>query len=135
VEVAVYPKPGHDVDLHLLDFELKRESGQKSMAQGGSAWDSGANPNTGRPDHAWGTYAGEGTGYAPPMYGSGPSAHSLEAKVRSLASPQGRTNRAIAGYIYFPVPPQSKPRQSKDDVPEIWYLLPGGGSVTLRLQR
>jgi len=155
VEVAVYPKPGHDVDIHLLDFELKRASGEKSLpatpeevaavwgqkppqlpsrapvmapAQGGAQYGSAGNPNTGRPDHVWGTYAGEGPGYAPPMYGSGPGAHSLEAKVRQSALPQGRTNRAVAGYVFFPVA-----RQRKDDVPEICYLLPGGGSIGLRL--
>ena len=155
VEVAVYPKPGHKVDIHLLDFELKSASGEKSrpanpeevaaiwrqtkpqlpnrvqdVAQGGAAYGSAVNPATGRAEHAWGTYAGEGMGYPLPVYSGGPGANALEAKIRSLALPKGLTDHATAGYLYFPI---SKRR--KGDVHEIEYFQPGGGSISLSLAR
>jgi hypothetical protein len=153
VEIAVYPRPGHDVDIRMLDFELKSASGGKShpanpdevaavwaqnrpqlpnraqvVTQGGVEYGSAVNPTTGRIERGWATSAGSGVGNRSAVYGTGPGAPELGAKLMHFALPKGRTNRAIAGYLYFPVL-----KRTKNDAPEIDYLQRSGESISLRL--
>jgi hypothetical protein len=153
VEIAVFPKPGRDVDIHFLDFDLKNSSGGKThpadphsvanvWSQGRSAlpnstpavtrlgpeYGSAAYPATLPLDPRATTAAGAGIRNSPPLFAGSPNALSLEAKLRSFALPQGRAHRAVAGYLYFPVM-----KRKKDDAPELGYLQPGGATIRLPL--
>jgi hypothetical protein len=131
VEVAVYPQDGYTVNIDSLDFALKLASDEMSHPitprEVASIWDeknaptignkvdvttetgvvytSGNDPVYGR-SHGWGTYTGVGVGVpgqpAPPPPSYDPRV--VEAKARARALPEGRTAKAVAGYLYFPVP-------------------------------
>lgn len=135
VEVAVYPQDGQTVDIDSLDFALRLSTDERShprtpqevatmwderrapsplsgadvTVETGVVYSSGNDPIEGR-TRGWGTYTGVGVGTAtgppdpppPPPY----DPHAVEARVRAKALPEGRTMRAVAGYLYFPVPPK-----------------------------
>jgi hypothetical protein len=126
MEVAVYPKSGHEVKIQLIDFALKRESGGKSHPANpeevSSVWGQ-ARPELGprRP-----TQGAPYEVFGPPRYSSGPDRRVLETKLRRLALPRGHTSRAVAGYLYFPVP-----IGGKNDVSSLEYSASGSGAVSL----
>jgi hypothetical protein len=124
MEVAVYPRSGHEVDIQLLDFQLKRESGGKSRPANpeevASVWRRGRPALPYRPP----TQGAPNEINGPAMYSSGPDARALEEKLQRLALPRGRTNRAVAGYLYFPVP-----LGRRDHVAELEYFEPRGGAI------
>jgi hypothetical protein len=133
VELAAYPRPGHEVDIHLLDFELKSLYGSKSHPASpeevAAVWGQ-KQPQLPKRFETNGRYdRGPGVGNDPPRYGTGPGAHTLKDELSLFALLNSRTSKAVAGYLYFPVS-----QRRKDDAPEIKYLQPAGGTVTLRLR-
>ncbi len=126
IEVAVYPKAGHEVEIQWFDFALLTKSGGKShpatpdevsaVWRGHRAAFAPRPPTPGKPYEIFG----------PSRYESGPDWQALEAKLQLLALPKGRTNRDVAGYLYFPVP-----IGAKHDVASLEYSSSASGAVSL----
>ncbi|MDQ1470836.1 MAG: hypothetical protein QOJ99_2316 [Bryobacterales bacterium] len=126
MEVAVYPKSGHEIEIQSLDFALKRASGGTSRPANpeevASVWGQ-ARPELGRrPPTQGAPYEVFGLS----KYNSGPDPRALETKLQRLALPKGRTNRAVAGYVYFPVPVGGT-----NKVAGLEYSAPRVGAVNL----
>jgi len=140
VEVAVYPQAGSSVEVAALDFALKFGSGEirypstpRDVAsqwrekqpplpghgvdvttETGVTYSSGNDPVNGR-THGWSTYQGVAVTNGNPADISPPppppyDPYVVEARAREMALPEGRTADAIAGYLYFPVPPKKHKR-------------------------
>jgi hypothetical protein len=53
----------------------------------------------------------------------------MQRELENKALPEGKTNEAVAGYVYFPRPSKKK----KDELTLTWYS-PAGSPVRLTLQ-
>jgi hypothetical protein len=132
VEVAVYPVTGQSVDLQALDFALNDGSGARSypatpeeavwhgrkpvtssasqgphvVGEAGVLVGTHTDPYTGRQTHGVATYGGVGVDNRPlpPAAQPGPAddPYAIEGRLRRMAFPGGQTDRAVAGYLYFP---------------------------------
>ena len=138
IEVAVYPRNGTTIDVQRYDFALRFAGQQETRpdtpeeasdplreapgikrpvevtSETGVIVSTQKDPVTGRRTTDVGTY--EATGVAvgnpqsnpPPPPSGGPDPRVLQDKLQAKALPEKKTDRAIAGYLYFPKPP-SKP--------------------------
>jgi hypothetical protein len=151
IEIGVYPQNGATIDLRRLDFSLRfadqqetypdtpeeaplpwhERDGIKDKAQvtseAGVVVSSTKDPATGRRTTAVATY--EATGVAvgnPPPDHRDPDPRLLEDRLKAKALPEGKSNKAIAGYLYFPKTPK-KPKDNSLDL----ILQSGGASIHL----
>jgi hypothetical protein len=158
VEVALYPQNGATVDVRLFDFGLRfggeQETRPDTPEQASVPWrenrrvqervqtteevgvfvGTGTDPVTGRRTTSTGTYerVGVGVGTSPdqrfPDPPRGADSRILEDKLAAKELPEGKTGRAVAGYLYFPQPT----KKLKDAKLELTYSK-DGTSVALSL--
>jgi hypothetical protein len=145
VEIALYPKDGETVDVNLFDFALRcggeQETRPDTPEQASLPWRENGRINervevteqtgvyvatqkdqTGRRTTSAGAYEATGVAvggpqnqpYPDPPRGPDPRALADRLKTRSL--PEGKTSRAVAGYLYFP-----RLKRSKDSRLELTY--------------
>ena len=130
VEFAIYPAAGQDIDLQSLDFALN--DGADSRAYPATpeeaAWH-GHKPNSSsiQGPHIVAeagvivgshtppiVYGGVGVDNrpAPPPPPPTPAddPYVIEARLRNMALPNGRTDRPVAGYLYFPKASAKRPK-------------------------
>ncbi len=138
IEVAIYPKDGPAMQVATLDFSLLisgsivrpvtveevaamwRPHDKPPLLPGnihvateaGVTTETYPDPATGRPVTGIGTYRGVSVsndpGAAPPPPNSGIDAGRLEARLKTLELPEGKTASPVAGYLFFPLPAKMK---------------------------
>jgi hypothetical protein len=84
--------------------------GAEVVTETGITYSSGNDPATGR-TRRWSTYEGVGVGIGAPSNGPPPPRYDpnvVEARAREKALPEGKTDEAVAGYLYFPAPKRHK---------------------------
>jgi hypothetical protein len=156
VEVAVYPNNGALVDVRLLDFALRFDGEQETLPdtpedaslpwreksgikervavteEAGVFVATQKDPATGRRTTSTGAYEATGVavggpqGQPYPDPRKGPDPRVVADRLKARALPEGKTSRAVAGYLYFPQPPK-KPKNPKL---ELTYSA-GGSAVAL----
>jgi hypothetical protein len=156
VEIAVYPKPGGSFEVSAQDF-LLRVAGTTVTARAvrpkavaavlqktapadrdidvypttGVGYETGGyDPMTGRRRGGWVTSTGVGVGVG----GRRPAStdrdrRTMETELSEQGLPEGKADKAVAGYLYFPMRSGKKPVTY-----ELQYLGPTG-TVTLALPR
>ena len=125
VEVAVYPAPGHEMNIHLLDFALNREGGKSRPANPEEVAAVWGQPRASLPLRPPAMGAAN-IANSPPRYGDGPDSQSLAQKLRRFALPMGRISHPLAGYLYFPIP-----KRQSHEATELEYLPAVGASIHL----
>ena len=141
IEVAVYPQNGAIIDVQWFDFVLRFAGQQETRpdtpeeasvplrerpgikgpvevtSETGVIVTTQKDPVTGRRSTSAGTYEGIGVAVGNPQpnplppASRGPDPRVLQDKLQAKALPQGKTGKAIAGYLYFPKPPK-KPQNN-----------------------
>jgi len=141
IEVAVYPQNGAIIDVQWFDFALRFAGQQETRpdtpeeasvplrerpgikgpvevtSETGVIVTTQKDPVTGRRSTSAGTYEGIGVAVGNPQpnplppASRGPDPRVLQDKLQAKALPQGKTGKAIAGYLYFPKPPK-KPQNN-----------------------
>jgi len=141
IEVAVYPQNGAIIDVQWFDFALRFAGQQETRpdtpeeasvplrerpgikgpvevtSETGVIVTTQKDPVTGRRSTRAGTYEGIGVAVGNPQpnplppASRGPDPRVLQDKLQEKALPQGKTGKAIAGYLYFPKPPK-KPQNN-----------------------
>ena len=155
VEVAVYPEGGATVDVQYSDFALRfagrqetfpvtpkeasvpwRENGGikdrvQVTTETGVIVATQKDPVNGRQTSV-GTYERVGVAVGnpgpPDQPPPGPDPSVVEERLQARALPQGKTSKAIAGYVYFPRPPKNP----KDNSSTLVYFK-DGKSIDLTL--
>lgn len=138
IEVAMYPKAGPALPVSQMDFSLRisdsvvrPESAEEVAAmwrphqrepklpgntrvttETGIAMETHTDPATGRRVSGVGTYEGVAVsndpGMAPPPPSSGVDADRMQARLKTLELPEGKTASPVAGYLFFPLPGKVK---------------------------
>jgi hypothetical protein len=136
IEVAVYPRNGTIIDVQLSDFALRFAGQQEThpdtpeeasaplreapgikrpvevTSETGVVVSTQKDPVTGRRTTDVGTYEATGVAVGNPQSNPlpspshGPDPRVLEDKLQAKALAEGKTDKAIAGYLYFPRPPK-----------------------------
>jgi hypothetical protein len=156
MEVALYPQNGATVDVDRFDFGLRfggkqethpdapeaaavpwREKGRinerVAVTEQAGVFVATQKDQTGRRTTAAGAYDATGVAVGGPQSQPypdpprGPDPAVLEDRLKARELPEGKTSRAIAGYLYFPRPPK-KPKDSKL---ELTYSKDGNAATLL----
>ncbi|HVO96834.1 MAG TPA: hypothetical protein VMT15_02155 [Bryobacteraceae bacterium] len=138
IEVAIYPKDGPAMQVEARDFSLRVSDGivhpetaqevaemwrphdkpsslprnAHVTTEAGIATETHTDPATGRRVTNVGTYQSASVSNdprtAPPPPTSGIDADRMEARLKTLALPEGKTASPVAGYLFFPLPAKMK---------------------------
>jgi hypothetical protein len=136
IEVAIYPRNGTIVDVQLYDFALRFARQQETRpdtpeeasaplreapgikrpvevtSETGVIVSTQKDPVTGRRTTDVGTYEATGVAVGNPQSNpspppsQGPDPRVLQDRLQAKALPERKTDKAIAGYLYFPKPPK-----------------------------
>jgi hypothetical protein len=145
VEVALYPQDGASIDVDLFDFGLRfggeQETRPATPEEASVPWrekdsigqrvtvteqagvyvaaqkdQTGRRTTTGGAYEATGVAVGGPQGQPYPDPHRGPDPRALEDRLKARSLPEGKTGRAVAGYLCFP-----RPKKSKDSKLELTY--------------